>query len=208
ADGTHIVFESLAKNFTASSNGLNNIYHVDTSVAHNVEQISVATGGTEANGGSSNPSISEDGSSIVFQSIATNLNNLDNDGIADIYLHYRPSGRTELLTVNPINNAESGDDASSNPHISGNAEYVAFESKASNLASGSQLGTTSILVRNLNAWPGIIIEKLDTPASSQPSSTPAISTDGRYVSFHSAEKYSDDTDTLSDIFRMHNSTRP
>jgi hypothetical protein len=207
-DGTHIVFESLAKNFTASSNGFNNIYYVDTSVAHKVEQISVATGGAEANGSSGEPSISEDGSTIVFQSDATNLNNIDNDGIADIYLHYRPSGRTELLTVNPINNSESGDGASSNAQISGNAEYVVFKSLALNLASGATPGIESIFVRNLIAWPGTIIEKLDNPSSSLPSGKPAISTDGRYVSFHSAEKYSDDTDTLSDIFRVHNSTRP
>lgn len=207
ADGTHVVFESLATNLTGSTS-LNHIYYVDTSVVQAVEQVSVATDGAQANAASNKPSISNDGSTIVFQSNATNLNNLDNDGMADIYLHYRPSGRTELVTVNPNNNAESGDDASSNAHVSGNAEYVVFESLALNLASGGTPGVASIFVRDLAAWPGTIIEKLDNPSSSRPSSKPAISTDGRYISFHSSEKYSDDTDTLSDVFRVHNSTHP
>ena len=87
ADGTHIVFESAATNFTAS-NSFNHIYYVNTSVAHTVKQISVATGGAEANANSDKPSISNDGSTIVFHTDATNLNDLDNDGIADVYLHY------------------------------------------------------------------------------------------------------------------------
>ena len=85
---------------------------------------------------------------------------------------------------------------------------MVFESQALNLASGATPGITSIFVRDLSVWPETIIEKVDIPSSTLPSSEPAISTDGRYVSFHSAEKYADDTDTLIDVFRAHNSTHP
>ncbi|NOQ68763.1 MAG: hypothetical protein GQ573_01415, partial [Gammaproteobacteria bacterium] len=209
-DGIHIVFESSATNFPAS-NSFNHIYYVDTSVTHTVEQISVAAGigGAEANADSNKPSISNDGSTMVFHTNATNLDVLDNNGVADVYLHYRPSVFTSLISANP-DNGGSGNNASSNAHISGNADYVVFESLASDLdlASGSKLNVSDILVRDLSAWPGIIIEKVDNPPSTLDSNEPAISTDGRYVSFHSAEKYSDDTDTLSDVFRAHNSTHP
>lgn len=206
ADGIHIVFESFATNFP-SSNSFSHIYYVDTSVAHTVEQISVATGGAEANANSSKPSLSNDGSTIVFHTNATNLDGLDNNGVADVYLHYRPLVFTKLISANP-DNAASGNAASNSAHISGNADYVVFESLASDLVSGSTLGVKDILVRNLLAWPEIIIEKLDNPSSDRDSSMPAISTDGRYISFHSAEKYSDDTDTLLDVFRTHNSAHP
>lgn len=209
ADGTYIVFESLATNLT-TSNSNNHIYYVDTSVTHSVEQISVATGGTEANDDSNKPSVSDDGSIVIFHTDATNLDGLDNNGATDVYLHYRPS-RTELISANP-NNGESGNAASSNAHISGNADYVVFESLASDLASGSGLGVNNILVRDLSdlsAWLEIIIEKVDIPSSTLPSNKPTISTDGRYVSFHSDEAYTaDDSYSVSDVFRAHNSTRP
>lgn len=206
-DGTHIVFESSATNFT-TSNSFNHIYYVDTSVAHTVKQISVATGGTEANADSNKPSISDDGSTVVFQTIATNLDGLDNNGVADVYMHYLPLVFTKMISAN-LNNSESGNGASSNAHISGNGDYVVFESLASDLASGSTSGVKNILVRDLTIWPEIVIEKVDNPSSSLDSNEPSISTDGRYVSFHSIEPYTiDDTDTLSDVFRAHNSVNP
>ena len=205
ADGTHIVFESLATNFTAS-NSFNHIYYVNTSVAHTVEQISVATGGAQANANSNKPSISDDGSSVVFDTDATNLDGSDNNGTTDVYLHYITPGSTNLISV--TNTGDSGNGASSNAHISGNADYVVFESLALDLASGATPGVRSIYVRDLSAWPETIIEKVDIPSSTLPSNEPVISTDGRYVSFHSDETYADDTDTLSDVFRAHNSTQP
>ena len=67
----------------------------------------------------------------------------------------------------------------------------------------------NILVRDLSALPGIIIEKVDIPSSTLPSNEPAISADGRYVSFHSDEAYTaDDSYSVSDVFRAHNSTLP
>jgi hypothetical protein len=205
-DGTHIVFESTAPNMPSSSTW-SHIYYVDRSVTHNVEQISVTTSGADADAGSFNPSVSDDGSTIVFDSAATNLDDLDGNGVSDIYLRHRPSTSTKMLSANPSNSA-SGNNASINAHISGNADYVVFESKATDLASGGAVNITSIYVRNLSAWPDIVINKLDMPTSTHHSNEPAISTDGRYVSFDSDEAYTaDDTDTLKDVFRAHNSTR-
>ena len=206
ADGSHIVFESLARNFTAS-NGFKHIYYVDTSVEHAVVQISVATDETEATADSNKPSISNDGSTVVFHTDATNLDGSDNNGTTDVYLHYITTPVSTNL-ISATNNGDSGNGASSNAHISGNAAYVVFESLALDLASGGESGVSSIFVRDLPALPEIIIEKVDVPSSTLPSNEPAISTDGRYVSFHSDEAFADDTDRLSDVFRAHNSTHP
>jgi hypothetical protein len=206
ADGTHIVFESAATNLPTSNN-LNHIYYVNTSVPHTVEQISVTTNGTEATADSNKPSISKNGSTIVFHSNATNLDEADNNGTSDVFLHYRPLALTMLISANP-NTGESGNGASSNAHISDNADYVVFESLALDLAIGGTSGIRSIFVRDLPALPEIIIEKLDIPSSTLPSNEPAISADGRYVSFHSDEAFAGDTNSLSDVFRAHNSAHP
>jgi hypothetical protein len=206
ADGKHIVFESTAANMPSSSSW-SHIYYVDTSVTHNLEQVSVTTNGADADAGSFNPSVTDDGSIIVFDSTASNLDGSDNNGVSDIYLRHRPSTFTKMISANPGTSA-SGNGPSSNAHINGNGDYVAFESRASDLATGGAVNITGIYVRNLSVWPEIVINKLDMPASTLDSNEPAISTDGRYVSFDSTEAYTtDDTDTLRDVFRAHNSTR-
>lgn len=209
--GTHIVFESTATNLSSSSTW-SHIYYVDTSVTHNVEQISVTSNGTDADAGSFNPSVSEDGSTVVFHSAATNLDGLDNNGVSDIYLRYRPFQFTKLVSVNP-NTGSSGNGHSSNAHINGDSNYVAFESLASDLVPGDAVGIKDIFVRNLTVLPAIKIARVNNPESgaeaTSASDRPAISRDGRYVIFDSIEPYTvDDTDTLRDIFRAHNSTHP
>jgi len=215
-DGQHIVFESSANNLTLS-NGDNHIYYVDANAATpSVEQISLNSAAEEADAASNNPSISDDGSMVVFDSIATNLDNFDNNGVRDVFLHYRPLAFTKLASANPSTN-ESGNDASSNAKISGDANYVTFESLASDLESGllpgDVLGAQDIFIRDLTTLPLITIVQLNNPESgseaTSDSNNPAISTDGRYVSFHTKEKMTlDDTNTLIDVFRVHNSTHP
>ncbi len=214
ADGTHIVFESLATNFTTSVNGQDNIYYVDTSVVHTVEQISLSSDNTEeANAGSNNPSISDDGLVVVFDSFATNLDSFDGNGVRDVFFRYRPLIFTKLVSFN-AGASNSGNGTSTNASISSDGNYVAFESRASDLASGGALGKPGIFVRDLSALPDTVIDLLiNTPESGSvstlDSNSPVISNDGRYVSFHTTEKMTlDDTDTLFDVFRVHNSTHP
>ncbi|MDH5610987.1 MAG: hypothetical protein OEY66_00835 [Gammaproteobacteria bacterium] len=210
-DGKHIVFEPAATNFT-SSNGLKHIYYVDTSVAHAVEQISLSTTGAQASSPSNNPSISNDGSMIAFDTGAALNNTLDKNGVLDVYLRDRTLSLTSLISANP-NTSNSGNNISEQAHISGNADYVVFESVASDLVNNDTLGFRDIFVRDLSALPAIIIDRVNVPTSGSEatasSNQPAISTDGRYISFHSTVKFTnDDIDTISDVFRAHNSTHP
>lgn len=215
ADGTHIVFESLATNFGAASN-FNHIYYVDTSaVTHSIELISVATDGTtESNAHNNSPSISDDGLWVSFHTKADTLDSSPgNIGLDDVYLRFRGiPASTRLISARASatssNGIASGNGASSNARITGDANYVVFESEASDLASGSTSGVKNILVRDLSVvLPEIKIEKVDNPSSSFASSQPAISADGRYIAFDSRASYTtDDGDNLSDIFRAFNTT--
>lgn len=210
-DGTHIVFESSASNLT-TSNSLKHIYYVDKSAAtHSVEQISLSTTGAEATADCNQPSVSDDGSMITFDTVAT-LDSFDTGGFNDVYLRYRPLQFTKLVSVNP-NTGSSGNGHSSNAHINGDSNYVAFESLASDLVIGDAVGIKDIFVRDLSALPAIKIDRVNNPESgaeaTSASDRSAISRDGRYVIFDSIEPYTvDDTDTLRDIFRAHNSTHP
>jgi hypothetical protein len=211
ADGKYIVFESSASNLT-TSNSFNHIYFVDTSAAtHAVEQISMTSAGAEATANCNRPSVSDDGSMVVFDTVAI-LDSFDNNGTTDVYFRYRPLVFTKLVSANPGTN-DSGNGASSNASISGDANYVAFESLASDLATEGALGVKDIFVRNLSALPVTVIDRVNNHESggeaTSDSISPAISKDGRYVSFHSIAPFTlDDTDTLFDVFRAHNSTQP
>ena len=208
-DGKYIVFESSASNLT-TSNSFNHIYFVDTSVTtHTVEQISLSSAGAEATANCNRPSVSDDGSMVVFDTNAI-LDGVDNNGTTDVYFRYRPLAVTKLVSVNP-GTSDSGNGASSNASISGDANYVVFESLAADLVTEGALGVKDIFVRDLSALPLTVIDRVNNPESggeaTSDSISPAISKDGRYVSFHSIAPFTlDDTDTLFDVFRAHNST--
>jgi len=149
---------------------------------------------------------------VVFDSKASNLDDFDNNGVTDVFLHYRPLAFTKLASANPSTN-NSGNDASSNAKISGDANYVTFESLASDLILVDVLGAKDIFIRDLTTLPLITIVRLNNPESgneaTSDSNSPAISTDGRYISFHTKEKMTlDDDNTLFDVFRVNNSTHP
>jgi hypothetical protein len=213
ANGAHIVFESEATNFGASSGG-NRIYYVDTSIAHAVEKISVTTAGLDAISDASSPSVSDDGSLVVFHTDATNLDPLDTNGLTDVYFRNRASvtPTTTLVSLNQVGTS-AGNSSSSNARISGNSNYIVFESLAADLVADDTNGVKDIFVRNLSA---LVTDRVNNPSSGSESSfpisaafqhQPVISADGRYVGFHSEEQYSiDDTDTLSDVFRAYNNS--
>ncbi|MDT8452810.1 MAG: Ig-like domain-containing protein [Gammaproteobacteria bacterium] len=212
ADGRYIVFESMATNFTAS-NGFRNIYYVDTNATtHAVELISLTTTDTEATADSHMPSVSDDGTTVAFHTIAMLDATLDTNGADDVYLRDRLLPSTQLISVNP-NTTNSGNAASNNASIRGNGDYIAFESLASDLVVNDVLGIRDIFVRDYSNTDEIIIDRINLPATGDLVTAgayhPVISSDGRYVSFHSVFSFTnDDADILNDVFRAHNNTHP
>jgi hypothetical protein len=98
-------------------------------------RVNIASDGTEANYYSYTGDISDDGRWVTFASFASNLVAGDEDiGSLDIFLHDRQSGQTERLSVN--HEGIPGDGDSNDPVISGDGNWVAFFSDATNLVSG------------------------------------------------------------------------
>ena len=67
------------------------------------EQVSLASDGTQGNGGGYSPSISSDGRFITFNSTSSNLVDNDTNSSHDIFVHDRQTGTTERIGKHTLN---------------------------------------------------------------------------------------------------------
>ena len=122
----------------------------DALAAGKTERVSVTTGGAQAVGGdlgSLYPNISADGRLVAFHSNATNLVPGDTNGVNDIFVRDRQTGRTERVSVSSAG-AQSDADSSNTPAMSADGRRVAFHSTATNLVPGGTNGKGQIFVRD------------------------------------------------------------
>jgi Tol biopolymer transport system component len=167
----------------------------------NTTRVSVASDGTQANGGSFTPSISANGRYVAFASIAVNLVSGDTNGVQDIFVHDRQTGATTLVSV-AIDGSEGNGD-SEEVSISADGRYVAFRSWASNLVSGDTNNLPDIFVRDRQTGQTTRVSVAsDGTQANNFSFEPSISADGRYVAFMSWANnlVSGDTNGDWDIF--------
>lgn len=110
----------------------------DASSTEHVDLSNLATGlltigidGQPGNGPSLNPSISDDGRFVAFESEATNLVKDDTNGVSDIFVIDRVDRSIRRVSLAPGGKEANG--ASHRPAISGDGKWVAFDSEASSL---------------------------------------------------------------------------
>jgi Tol biopolymer transport system component len=90
ADGRFVAFQSDASNLVAGdTNQSTDIFVVEVDTG-DIRRLSVSGSGTEGNGNSTFPGISADGTTVVFQSDATNLVDGDTNGASDIFIVSNP----------------------------------------------------------------------------------------------------------------------
>ena len=184
ADGRYVVFESRASTLvTDDTNDAMDIFVHDRETGETI-RVSVASGGAQANQWSWLSSISADGRLIAFASHAENLVNGDTNGNEDIFIHDRKTGETTRVSV--ASDGTQGNSVSSSPSISSDGRYVAFESLASNLIAGDTNGDYDVFVhdRETGETTRVSVASDGTQGNSV-SSSPSISSDGRYVAFTS-----------------------
>jgi Tol biopolymer transport system component len=184
ADGRYVGFGSWATNLVAGdSNGVQDIFVHERQIGV-TERASVASDGTEANGPSYCPFISDDGRYVAFTSHATNLVAGDGNGACDVFVRDRQTGVTERVSVTSDGREANGE--SSVSCISGNGRYVAFESRAFNLVVGDTNGLPDIFVhdRQTGVTERVSVASDGTQANGE-SYYLSISGDGCYVAFQS-----------------------
>ena len=200
ADGGYVVFESDASNLVSGdSNSRKDIFLRDI-VGGITTRVSVGSGGSQALGGNSyNPSISIDGRYIAFDSDATNIVANDTNGVTDVFVHDRQENKTTRVSVST--NGTQGDYESRFPAISGNGQFVVFQSTSTTL--GASNGWTHIFIHDLKAQTTELVSLSNDQLLGDWNSYRAVTTyDGRYVIFESMGKnlVSGDTNNRQDIF--------
>jgi hypothetical protein len=130
-------------------------------------------------------------------------------GVLDAVYRWDSATNTRVV-VSRATNGTLADDASGEPAISADGRYVAFSSGATTLVPNDTNGTTDVFVRDVVAG---TTERVSVTSSgtevSDPSYTPSISNDGRYVAFisDSDDLSSSDQNFSSDAYVFDRSTR-
>lgn len=201
ASGTVIGFESDDTDLvTSDTNGVRDVFVRDRT-AGTTERISVSSSERQGNGVSSQGAVSANGRYVAFRSDATNLVPGDTNGEPDVFVRDRVAGTTQRVSVS---SAETqGNDFSQDPDISGNGRFVAFDAKASNWPRSTGAVLTYVRDRTAGTTEMVSVSSSERVANNTTGGgNPAISDNGRYVTFSSDAKNlaSGDTNNASDIF--------
>lgn len=196
ADGRWIAFASAVVNLAAGQKDLNGAHDVflhDRQTGTTV-LVSHAAGSptTAASGGVSFPaSISDDGRWVVYQSTADDLvpGQVVANTSAQIILYDRDTGTNTLVSHSTAGPAVNGNGQSSAPRISGDGNWVAFESGASDLVAGDgpQNFWDVFLYERATGQTTLVSRAAGTTLTfaNHQSFRPSLSHDGRWVAFRS-----------------------
>lgn len=102
------------------------IYTVAALAQFPVERISVASDGSQADASSYYTAISPDGQHVAFASVATNLVSGDTNGYGDAFVHDRPTGVTERVSLGSDGSQTVDNPWYEVPALSGTGRYVGF----------------------------------------------------------------------------------
>ncbi|MET0497602.1 MAG: malectin domain-containing carbohydrate-binding protein [Steroidobacteraceae bacterium] len=185
-DGRYVAFVSSASTLVpeGSANAFDDIFLRDRASGA-TERISVNDAEVEGNAVSLSPSVSADGRFVAFASRATNLVAADTNNSLDVFLRDRVTGTTRRISVS--SSGEAGNSESTNPTVSADGRYVAFDSIATNLVPGDSNGLRDVFLYDTSTNVIRRVSVTSTGAQATKASLdPSISADGRYVAFQSA----------------------
>ena len=206
ADGRYVVFTTGATNVVSGdTNNALDIFVRDRKLG-TTALLSKPNSGGIADGSSSKPSISCDGSYVVFSSQATNLVTGDTNGAQDLFLVDRIANNTiSNLTIN--GNSTNGSNVSGDVDISCNGERVVFISHASNLVLGDTNNERDVFAYSMvnNSFERVNVDSSGNQTSGSTLyglSTNSIDFSGRYVAFVAGDDslVTGDTNGTGDVF--------
>jgi Tol biopolymer transport system component len=128
---------------------------------------------------------------VAYASASTSLVANDTNTYLNVLVHDLVNGTNCLVSVD-TNSLANANGLSTDPSISGDGRYVVFTSYASNLVAGytkpsGSAGSPDVFVRDLQTGINTLVSVSadGTSAGNSNSCSPVISSDGRYVLFHS-----------------------
>jgi Tol biopolymer transport system component len=192
ADGRYVVFVSSAGNLADPqiAPGVPRVFLRDREQA-TTRLLSTSANGGPANGYSNNPAISADGTTVVFDSAATDFLQSDVPNDVSVYLTRLSSGERTRVNVAGAREPRTGHSVA--PSISANGRYIAFMSKADLTCRDApgcvreppdRNGVADVYVRDTLTDATTRVSRSHTGDDTDGASYgPAISGDGRYVVF-------------------------
>jgi hypothetical protein len=149
ADGRFVAFHSLASNLVeGDTNNTEDVFVHDRKTGQTT-RVSVASDGAQANGGSSDLSLSADGRAVAFYSNATNLVSGDTNGTDDIFVADRGIAQSFAISVTPVNDP---------PTLSSFADQTVLSSSA--ITIPFQVGDEETPVDQLSVTPSSLNQAL------------------------------------------------
>lgn len=178
-------------------------------------RVSLANDGSQAADVSRRPSVNSDGSQIAFESRAHNLVSAPSPGYLggeDIFV--RDTERETTAIISLSSDGRAGDGGSTNPSISADGRFVAFQTASRYLDENRQDVTAEgdIYLRDRDTdqdgildEPGAVqtgwLSAGGSQSNNQGSACPAVSADGEWVAFSSGDALvGADTNLVSDVY--------
>jgi Tol biopolymer transport system component len=216
ADGAWAAFTSTSSNLTAETDpGNRDLFLYERASGANlsftygqplIRQTPDGFSGFDQRG------VNQNGRYLAIASRGTDLvpGQVDTNNSNEVFLIDRIAGVTTLVSHTPGSPATASNGFSTDPAISADGAWLAFDSTATDLTSG--LGTTSPYTSNVFLWNRdsgaltLVSRRASDPGLSGngPSVSPVISADGRYVAFSSLARNlvtsQIDTTNTGDVF--------
>ena len=146
ADGGAIAFRSVASDLVPGDEEF--LDDVFVRRLGNTTRVSVDTVGGDASGRSTGPAISADGNHVAFESDASDLVTNDGNNQTDVFV--RECSRRTTRRASVDSGGGPPNDASFNPSINQDGQFVAFHSFATDLVPGATL-PDELYVRDLHS---------------------------------------------------------
>jgi hypothetical protein len=202
ADGRYVDFSSYATDLVAGDTNARIDVFVHDLQSGETQRMSVSSGGAEGNRESYSGRISADGRHLCFASRSSNLVAGDTNSAVDVFVHDIQSGDTRRVSVSS-SGAEANSDSRAGCAVSGDGRYVSFSSYARNLVADDTNTNADVFVHELQSGETQRVSVKSSGAQiTSDSDGPAISDDGRYVSFvsYASSLVAGDTNALRDVF--------
>jgi len=186
----------------AAGIGVASVTTAESLYAQSIVRLDVANDGTETYGGATAVDVCDDATKVVFATNVDGFDPTDVNGFGDVLLRDLAAGTTTLVSV--WTNGNPGNQASSNPRISADGLFVAFDSDATNfVVGGDGNGVTDVFLRDLVAGTTTRVSVADDGSEANgASSLVAISGDGQRILFLSdaSKLVANDRNGKSDLF--------
>jgi Tol biopolymer transport system component len=185
ADARRLAFTSAATNLTGEPDGngpVRDVFVYDQGSGA-IELASRGLNGQAADAPSGHPVLDAGGGQLAFSSRASNLVPADTNRFSDVFVR---AADGSVVRASVASDGAEGDGPSGEPDLSADGRLLVFTSRADNLVARDRNHGDDVFVRNLvTGEVALVSVDRDGVAARGDSRLPAISPDGRYVSFSS-----------------------